>query len=207
MAPASTSEAKKKEKMMIVVITGTHNAGKSSRIAQLASQAGTIALSELGGDLRRKAACASWTSCEIFDELVMLREFERDHQVVSQANQYHFVLLEQWHIGNLAHALIRSPHVAGEYNERLKEYLPHFEVPILWLHIHISPEEALRREVTNRSQSETKAMDIFYTRLEQGILDVYHKLGINYHFINGERPVMDIFSKVKLIERSIGEQG
>lgn len=179
-----------------LVFTGIHNAGKSTIAKALALQEGAKCFSEIGGVLRSKAACTSWNSCQIFDELVMLREFERDKNIINNDDRPELIILEQWHIGNLAHATIRTPQLVDEYKKRFEEHLLSWSIPLLVFHLSISIPEMLRREITLPGDDEVQRMTQFYGRLNEETLKLFTLWNLEFVMIDGHQPEDKILSEV-----------
>ncbi|MDP1633708.1 MAG: hypothetical protein Q8L69_03375 [Gallionellaceae bacterium] len=102
-----------------VILVGVEGSGKTTIGKMLATNLGYEYLVELGGELRQKSPCQVDTKCELFDELLMYRELERDNLLVNK--RILGFVLEQWHIGNIAFSLTRASRVAENYLEKVKE--------------------------------------------------------------------------------------
>lgn len=182
-----------------VILTGIHNAGKSSVIKNFMKRDGVRMYPELGGEIRARSGCTSWTNCSIFDELVMLRELERDNLILSDIQQYRNIVLEQWHLGNIAHARIRTPIVADEYEERLEKHLKLWPTPVGVLHIHLDLEEMIKREGKRLSAEDAERMVRFYSRLEDETKSLIEKFSLKCLVLNSNQPREHMLSKADLL--------
>jgi len=189
---------------LTIVTTGVHNAGKSTIIQLLAQEKGIVVFSELGGELRAKTGCTSWQSCDIFDELVMLKEFERDKEIMSCLVN-HTILLEQWHIGNIAHSIIRTPSVAKEYKARFSEYLSEWPSNLLVVHINLPMEQVLLRESGFLSNEDAIKMVSFYSQLNSETQELLNEWNLDVITIDGNLPKEVIYLKVR--DRIISQVG
>lgn len=179
-----------------VVFTGVHNAGKSTLIEFLSNKEGFKSFPELGGELRSRAGCTSWKACEIFDELVMFREFERDKDILKTLPNHNVILLEQWHIGNIAHSKIRTPRVAKEYEERFERYLAETKLDILIIHLEIPIEQVIEREAASLSAEDVMLMKEFYFRLDVETKALIETWRGNSLFVDATLPKEVIYSQV-----------
>lgn len=105
---------------ILLVLVGVYASGKTTLANTLSTAYGFTFFHEIGGALRSRSKCVASQSCSIFDELVMFREIERDNQI-ALASRSANIVLEQWHIGNIAYARIRNPLVADEYLARISK--------------------------------------------------------------------------------------
>lgn len=105
---------------MIIAITGCHGAGKTT-IGTLVARALRLPFHDevgrrLASDpLERPMGVTAATACDAFDEHVFRAEVERDVEWVGRAR-----VVESWHPGNLAYAMVRNSDVAARWLPELR---------------------------------------------------------------------------------------
>jgi hypothetical protein len=111
----------------LVVLTGVHRMVRLAITQDAKSFNGISYFPSIADDLRQRGASGHWESCPFFDELLMHQEMQRDSVILPllQKSQS-VVLIEQWHIGNIAWAKARSSDTAQKYEERLYDQLKLF---------------------------------------------------------------------------------
>lgn len=109
------------ERPQFIVVAGMHAAGKTTA-AKYFSNLGYLPHSEIGWSFRQDilyrdptALTLRGPNLEWFDRSILQLELKRDVFISSFTALPHCV--ETWHIGNLAYAKIRSPSLAGEFEE------------------------------------------------------------------------------------------
>lgn len=79
--------------------------------------------------LRTKGNETSSEVGEEFYELLMLEEIARDKKILFDLEQDNrCVLVEQWHVGNLARIRVNAPKVGLVYEDRLSQCLSEFQI-------------------------------------------------------------------------------
>lgn len=105
---------------MIIAITGCHGAGKTT-VGALVAQALRLPFHDeigrrLASDpLERPVGVTAATARDAFDEHVFRAEIERDIEWAGRAR-----VVESWHPGNLAYAMVRNREVAARWLPELR---------------------------------------------------------------------------------------
>ncbi len=105
---------------MIIAITGCHGAGKTT-VGTLVAQALRLPFHDeigrrLASDpLLRPIGITAATACHAFDEHVFRAEIDRDIEWTGRAR-----VVESWHPGNLAYAMVRNSEVGSRWLPELR---------------------------------------------------------------------------------------
>jgi len=111
----------------LVVLTGAHKI-VSTVITPDSRTLGISYYPSISDILKSRGMPGHWESCPYFDDLLMHHEMERDSAILSLLEESRTtVLIEQWHIGNMAWAKARSSETAPEYEEKMRHLLGRFE--------------------------------------------------------------------------------
>lgn len=112
------------ERPKYIVVAGMHAAGKSTA-AKFFSNFGYLPHYEIGWSFRQNvlkhdpaALTLHGGKLEWFDRSILQLELRRDSFIHSFEDLPHCI--ETWHIGNLAYAKLRSPNLAGEFEDVFK---------------------------------------------------------------------------------------
>jgi len=112
----------------LVVLTGVHRMIRLAIAQDTKAFSGISYFPSIADDLKQRGASGHWESCPFFDELLMHQEMQRDSIVLQLLQRpQSVVLIEQWHIGNLAWAKALSSDTAQKYEERLYDHLRLFD--------------------------------------------------------------------------------
>lgn len=181
-------------KVRTVIVVGCYASGKSTLIKNLNNTLGFEAHAEVGGVLRSKAKCISSESCSVFDELVMLREIERDESLLQILDCGKSVLLEQWHFGNLAYCKLRSPEIVREYFSRLErlDVIQRF-VPLV-LSLELDPDLIASRVVYERTEQLVQDKN-FYAKWNMALREILADLGTPYISIDASKSPTEVFHR------------
>jgi thymidylate kinase len=177
-----------------VVLVGCYASGKSTLAERLSEATNLRYYPEIGGELRKIAKCTSSQSCAIFDELVMLRELERDERLLRAHASGEVILLEQWHPGNLAYASIRSNTIVSEYLSRLEtaNTLIKFRPSVVLLDM----DPALISSRVRYENSFQRAEDLaFFSKWRIAIEDVFEKLSISPIRVEADRDPVSVYEQ------------
>jgi hypothetical protein len=161
----------------LIAFTGAHRAIRQIAEETLDSFEGFSYYRALEDSLRANAVCKPWDPCQVFDELLMFKEFERDGLILSSLEaDSRCALIEQWHIGNLAAARVRSPNVVQVYEEKLIEQLSRLEsVGVVVFYVS-----------TDLGKISTMPMREFYEKYLEQLTAIEKRLGFPVHTIDGE---------------------
>jgi thymidylate kinase len=181
-----------------VVVVGCYASGKSTLITSLSGSLRVDAYNEVGGVLRSKAKCTSLESCSVFDELVMLREMERDETLLRTLDGGRSILLEQWHFGNLAYIKARHPEILPEYFSRLlrTNTIQRF-LPIVLL-LELDPYLISTRVVYERSEQLVQER-IFFASWSRALREILSELRTPYIQIDASK------SPIEVLENALAE--
>ncbi len=103
-----------------VVIVGPPASGKTTLVREISKLCDLPASLEIGGKGRAYWG-GHWTDCDNYDEYAMLSEFANDI-LISHLYPGKFVLLEQWHLGNMAFSMRRKPETYRQYLQEMQRY-------------------------------------------------------------------------------------
>ena len=150
---------------LTIVLVGPHSAGKTTVGRRLSAELGIPFHEELGKQMRLEALSKdqdahAMAPQNVFDELVTLREIERDRKWVEGPR-----IVETWHPGNLAFASRRSPMIFESSMELVQKHIRSRTELVL-----VQPLE-LERKTAIRRLSEPGPCD---ERLTNFFAEVYH---------------------------------
>jgi predicted ATPase len=164
----------------LIVLLGVHGAGKTTFGSSLPVDRFAF-YGEIGTQLRAEVDFGVTSPQEDFDREVMLREVQRDHELLAEPR---IPVVETWHIGNLAFALARGSNViAMQYRQIITKQLANFDVVAMLF--TLQDDEFLSR-VTEKKTTPSDALR-FYRKVAQyqhSLLDEY--LGSRSYVV--ERP-------------------
>lgn len=183
----------------ILVFNGVHGAGKST-IARLFVERdrGFAYFPEIGGQLRREVSYNALQSKEDFDLEVMKREMARDKQLLIDPK---IPVIETWHIGNMAYALARNPHLFPNYREGLSKQLLLFDPTAILLDI---AWDTFRLRTTEKIASgQVDRLIAFYQEVLENTVKIYGQFDIPYFRVKNEGDLGESIETVgeKLIHR------
>lgn len=182
------------------ILLGIHTAGKTSVGLEL-SKAGFVFFPELALEMIRNfdALRLPWNLDSSFDEMVMVKELERDNLLRSQLHPF---FVETWHIGNLAYARIRNPGVAEKYDELIRTRIREFEPFVYFL--DISPDIVFARTLYFADQIDRVAVVEFYSKVRAEFMRVLDRLSLDPLVIDASKEIETI---VKIILQTEQFQG
>lgn len=165
----------KDEKTPLIVLNGPHGAGKTTIGRLMADIFQTVFQAEIGGILRQEVGDNALNSSEEFDREVMRRELLRDYDLrKNDISSPHVV--ETWHTGNIAYALLRSPGLAIAYLDELIKRLSRFEVFHVLLTISDSTFSSRATEKVETKDREKLLR--FYKTIVENTKHLYSKLNL-----------------------------
>lgn len=195
--PASTINVRNApvEKTKIIVTNGQHGAGKTTIGRFVAGALNSIFASEIGGALRQEVSYNALESATDFDREVMRRELLRDHELRENPIAAPYVV-ETWHTGNLAYALLRSPELASAYLDELRKQLLRFQVSHLLF--TISDNTFFDRMTEKVDPERRNDLLAFYKGIVHQTRKIYADLGLSYEEIDNEQELPEMVSKRSL---------
>lgn len=169
-----------------IVIVGIETSGKTTLANSISKHTGITFMPEIGGIYNNKSNCTVGNRCEIFDEFIMIKEFERDKSI-RRDNKKKVLIYEQWHIGNLAFAFTRSSPIARKYFTRFKKNIRYMDkITVLWL--KISSDLMLQRKKENKIVvSDPKELQTFYITWEKHLDNILKEIKIHPIYINANQ--------------------
>jgi hypothetical protein len=160
----------------VIAITGAHKIVRRTAGEILKDSKGGSYHHAIEDDLRTRAVCQTWAKCQVFDELLMSREFTRDEQILCPEADFRCALIEQWHIGNLAAVRARCPDIAQAYEIRLHKQLAELRgVEVIVFYVS-----------TDLAKLSTVRIGEFYGRYLEQLSVLERQLGFPLHTIDGE---------------------
>lgn len=165
----------KDEKTPLIVLNGPHGAGKTTIGRIIANIFQTAFQAEIGGILRQEVGYNALDSSEEFDREVMRKELLRDYDLRENdiSSQY---VVETWHTGNIAYAMLRSPDLAIAYLDELIKRLSRFEVSHVLL--TISDSTFFSRATEKVETRDREKLLRFYKTIVENTKDLYSKLNL-----------------------------
>lgn len=177
----------------LIVLTGIPFSGMKVVGQYLEEFEGIHYLPAITAGLKGKARCGELDACEIFDELLMLKELERDEKIRSLLQEYQYIVVEQWHIGNLAFARLRNPGVAERYEEKLRGRLQWFDVRVFYL--SLSPEEMAYK----LGKDNNVALVSFYRNWLGELSHVLKSFDLPLYTLDGSAPLENIKKRASFL--------
>ncbi len=179
------------EKPTIVCLLGIHASGKTT-VGQKLRLRGLPYYPEIGNELIQTVNFSSPEAVEQFDREIMKRELARDDSFLSEG--VGAVVVETWHIGNIAYAQIRTPSVASEYKALLKEQL--LQCDPLFFFLDIS-EETFRERANELIPLGIEAdRFIFYQTIKNNILSLFKEYDIGYYSIDANQDMEKVMQNI-----------
>lgn len=183
----------------LIVLTGIPLSGKTVVGQYLGGFEGIHYLPAIATGLEGKAQRGELDAGEVFDELVMLKELERDEEIRSLLQEYQHVVVEQWHIGNLAFARLRNPSVAERYEEKLQERLQWFDVWVFYL--SLSPEEMAYK----LGKDDDAELTSFYKNWLRELSQILKSFDLPLYTLDGSAPLENIKKRATfLLQHELG---
>lgn len=178
----------------LIALTGAHRAIRQIAEETLDSFEGFSYYRDLEDSLRASAVCKQWDPCQVFDELLMFKEFERDGLVLSSLEaDSRCALIEQWHVGNLAATRVRSPDIAPVYEEKLVEQLSRLgSVGVAVFYIS-----------TDLQKVSSMPMRGFYEKYLEQLAALENQLRFPVHTVDGEAPPESIRRRLSFLLREV----
>ena len=181
-------------KPTIVCLLGIHTSGKTA-IGEKLHLLGLPYYFEIGNKLIQTVDFSSPDAVEWLDREIMKRELGRDdfflHQGIKTA------VVETWHIGNIAYAQIRTPSVANEYKDLLKEQLLKYNP--LFFFLDISKETFRKRANKPVLLGVEEDQFIFYQNIRENILSLFNEYKIDYHSIDANQEIDKVIKDISEI--------
>lgn len=170
----------------VIVLNGIHGAGKSTLGERLQKQGG-IYLSEIGRELRRRVSYNVFEQVEDFDRHVMNEELKRDEMLLETKG---ISVIETWHPGNIAYAMIRNPKFAEEYIQEFSARLQYFKPTMVMLDINRQTFNSRTSENIGNKNSED--LWYFYKKIKANTLKIYGDFSLNHIFVDGNKNIEEV---------------
>lgn len=179
------------DKKKLIVLLGIHCAGKSTILNKLQSK-GYMIYPEIANEIINETHCkAGPYADEIFENNVWERELSRDEIILNNPNNQ--IIIETWHLGNLANTTTRFPKLAIEKETIVYDRLQVFNVFPIFLQI---PPVIIKRRTKAFKQLDEDIID-FYKILNSNIILILEKFVNNYSIINANRPIHQVYREVE----------
>jgi deoxyadenosine/deoxycytidine kinase len=183
-----------------IVIVGCYATGKTTLALRLSQLSGFQYFVEVGGEIRARSKCRSPESCSIFDELVMFRELERDKTLLKTLQDKTSLVLEQWHIGNIAYVKVRNPQVAQEYLSRLQAASTLREFSPVVISLDMEPE-AISKRISYASHEEFEQDLLFFAKWRCELEQTFSDLSISPIRIDATGSPSDVYNAAHMALR------
>ena len=179
-------------KPTIICLLGIHTSGKTT-IGKRLHSLGIPYYKEIGDELIKTVDFSSPEKVAWFDGEIMKRELQRDNTLFSVDSG--MAVVETWHIGNIAYAMIRTPAVAREYAARLKDQFTKCNAVHLFLDIN---EETFRQRANLLVPLGIKEdVFVFYKNIERNLLALLDEHNVEYHKIDANQEVEKVVDDIK----------
>lgn len=160
----------------IIVLNGVHSSGKSTIGKSLAERDNRLEFFyEIGGELRDEVDYNSLTTYDEYDAEIFRRELLRDSKLIDTVR---IPVVETWHVGNIAYAMLRSPSLVpgllSGFEARLKVFDPVF------IAVTIDSETFLKRARENIVPYETEEAMSFFRKVYENMIELYGRYQLNY---------------------------
>lgn len=107
-----------------------------------------------------KAILKPWEASQVVYEQLMYKEFEQDDLILKTLAHSNCVIVEQWHLGNIAGARLRSAELGELYLTRFRQHLSRFN--------DIQIEEFyISTDVEKLSETASLARDLYRSWLQE----------------------------------------
>lgn len=179
----------------LIVITGIPLSGKTVVGRYLGEFADIRYLPAITAELEGEIPPSELDADEAFDERVMFKEMERDQRIRALLQEYQYVVVEQWHPGNLAFARLRSPSIAEKYEEVLRERLQWFDVQVFYL--SLSPEEMAYK----LGKGDDAALISFYKDWLGQLSEILERFELPLYTLDGSAPLENIKQRASFLLR------
>lgn len=175
-----------------IVVVGRHAVGKST-ICKAFEKTGYDAYGEIGKELRKEVAFEYSDSVPWFDQKVMELEMTRDAKLQGEINSRPIVI-ETWHVGNIAFAEQRSPEIAQQYREFLKNHLKTIQPLAVLVDVDDKVFEERASDPVLESELVRKE---FYSAVKDSIVEVLKDCEIPYVEVSGTENAEDVVRDVQ----------
>lgn len=186
-------------KQALIYLCGPHTAGKTTILKSLQNR-GDIDYTgdEIGKKLFYERKFTPEEQDENFELEIIRLELERDSLIVQK--NYLISVVESWHIGNLAYAMVRNPRSVDDL-VKLISTSPLIQRSYgIWL--RVSKENIFNR--TQTFSSDRKWASEFYSLIDSKIDSCFKILGFtNYFILDADRELGANISDVHNIIQSI----
>ncbi len=200
-------EAKKK---VIIPVLGIHTAGKST-VANYLKKCGYRVYFEIAQELLNRGERVGTETTERIYELITQRELERDWDILKSNDE--IVIIETWHIGNLAHARVRGLKEAKRIETLIKrhilEIMKKVEVVPIFLEIPIGKIFERTKYYKEKEKNKRKNVLKFYKSLEKCYKDILKEFCLKYYSVDATKSPKivkeQVIHLVKNIEKGINQ--
>lgn len=193
--PTSVEKKSNNTPGSLIVLTGIPLSGKTVVGQYLGGFEGIHYLPAIATGLEGRAQHGELDADEAFDELVMLKELERDEEIRSLLQEHQHVVVEQWHIGNLAFARLRNPSVAERYEEGLRERLQWFDVRVFY--VSLSPEEMAYK----LGKDDDATLISFYRNWLGELSRILKRFDLPLYTLDGSAPLENLKKRASFLVR------
>src|ERR1035437_7590229 len=115
----------------LVVLLGVHGSGKTT-LGRALIELGFTFYREIGSDLRARVEYSVNDRVDAFDRHVHQEEKARDAAIIA-SGPTGIIVIETWHLGNLAFAQARRSDMVRTYREEMTELLRPWSVHVVRL--------------------------------------------------------------------------
>ncbi|MDR2730332.1 MAG: hypothetical protein LBB81_05475 [Treponema sp.] len=174
----------------IIYLCGPHTAGKTSIIKSLQDDS-TIDYTggEIGKELYYSRSLNTVKQDENFELEVTQLELKRDAFIFQ--NKYKISVVESWHTGNLAYAMVRNPHSAGKLVPLINTSPLLQRSYGIWL--RVSKENIFKRTKTFSKDREWASE--FYTLIDSKIESCFKMLNLAGYCVVDANRDLDIITR------------
>lgn len=144
---------------------------------------------------RKKLGFATQVADELFEEEVTDAEIRRDWNILKKG--YPVSVIETWHPGNLAYAVIRNPSFVKKLSSQILASSPLLQgAAITGINIKVSRENILQRTRTFASNPDWAAD--FYSRISSVLPSCIEMLNLGpvTHTIDGNGALEDTYNQI-----------
>jgi len=169
--------------MKVIPIIGIHSSGKST-VASFLKEKGYLCLPEIASLLMNQGYPAGLYATDEFEFKVMEEEFKRDELYFNSGKT---ILPETWHIGNIAHVMVKSQKITKLYLQRFKKCRDRYNIHAIFLDIPI--EEVLKRTKYYPKSENSKKIISFNRKVYNNLHYLLEEFSIPFSLIDSSQPI------------------
>lgn len=167
----------------VVVLSGIPTSGKTT-LGKLLKEQGYSYVPEIVESFIKKGFKTGTEANQLLDKKVMTAEFCRDKQLLSGKKD--LIIIETWHIGNIAHAQLRNINVAKKYIKLFKKNAKKYRIYGIYLEI---PYKTFWKRTKKYKDCNKQKTVSFFRLLRKQILKCYKEFKIPLQKINANRQI------------------